>query len=129
MSGQSFERFVARVRAAGRRAARRLARRHGSQRRASRRGRCGRGRGRRRAARAARGQADARRARSPRPTRRCDGEGGAAAVALAGVALELLQAYLLVHDDWMDGDDVRRGGPSVPGVDARALRAEHAPTP
>lgn len=30
-----------------------------------------------------------------------------------GVALELLQAYFLIHDDWMDGDAVRRGGPSV----------------
>ena len=35
------------------------------------------------------------------------------AVAAAGVALELLQTYLLVHDDWMDGDETRRGGPSV----------------
>jgi geranylgeranyl diphosphate synthase, type I len=43
----------------------------------------------------------------------CDGEGGAATVTLAGVAIEVLQAYLLVHDDWMDQDDVRRGGPSV----------------
>ena len=41
----------------------------------------------------------------------CDGEGGASTVALAGVAVELLQAYLLIHDDWMDQDDVRRGGP------------------
>ncbi len=31
----------------------------------------------------------------------------------AGVALELLQAYFLIHDDWMDGDTVRRGGPAV----------------
>jgi geranylgeranyl diphosphate synthase type I len=31
----------------------------------------------------------------------------------AAVAIELLHAYFLVHDDWMDGDDVRRGGPSV----------------
>ncbi|MFO7180416.1 MAG: polyprenyl synthetase family protein [Pseudomonadota bacterium] len=31
----------------------------------------------------------------------------------AGVALELLQAYFLIHDDWMDGDSVRRGGPTV----------------
>ncbi len=43
----------------------------------------------------------------------CGGEGGSVAVVDAGVALEILQAYLLVHDDWMDGDDVRRGGPSA----------------
>ncbi len=30
-----------------------------------------------------------------------------------GAAIELLQTYLLVHDDWMDGDSVRRGGPTV----------------
>ena len=35
---------------------------------------------------------------------------------LAGVSLELLQAYLLIHDDWMDADEVRRGGPSVPAM-------------
>jgi geranylgeranyl diphosphate synthase, type I len=46
----------------------------------------------------------------------CGGEGGPGNVALAGVALELLQTYLLIHDDWMDGDDVRRGGPSVPAM-------------
>ena len=46
----------------------------------------------------------------------CHGQGGSTAVAAAGTALELLQAYLLVHDDWMDGDDVRRGGPSVPAM-------------
>ncbi len=34
-------------------------------------------------------------------------------VIQAGVALELLQAYFLIHDDWMDRDEVRRGGPSV----------------
>jgi geranylgeranyl diphosphate synthase type I len=28
-------------------------------------------------------------------------------------AVLLLHAYLLVHDDWMDEDEVRRGGPSV----------------
>ncbi len=28
-------------------------------------------------------------------------------------AMELLQSYLLIHDDWMDDDDTRRGGPSV----------------
>jgi geranylgeranyl diphosphate synthase type I len=53
----------------------------------------------------------------------CGGEGGTAAVALAGVALELLQAYLLAHDDWMDRDEVRRGGPSVPAM----IRARFAP--
>ncbi|HEY8077578.1 MAG TPA: polyprenyl synthetase family protein [Labilithrix sp.] len=31
----------------------------------------------------------------------------------AMLAVELLQTYLLIHDDWMDDDDVRRGGPSV----------------
>jgi geranylgeranyl diphosphate synthase, type I len=31
----------------------------------------------------------------------------------AGVALELLQGYFLIHDDWMDRDSVRRGGPTV----------------
>jgi geranylgeranyl diphosphate synthase type I len=45
----------------------------------------------------------------------CGGGGGGLdeAVVLAGAAIELLQTYLLIHDDWMDGDDVRRGGPSV----------------
>jgi geranylgeranyl diphosphate synthase type I len=41
------------------------------------------------------------------------GVGGARAVTMAGVALEVLQTYFLIHDDWMDGDEVRRGGPSV----------------
>lgn len=31
----------------------------------------------------------------------------------AGVALELLQSYFLIHDDWMDGDRLRRGGPTA----------------
>ncbi len=31
----------------------------------------------------------------------------------AAVAIELLQVYFLVHDDWMDDDEVRRGGPAV----------------
>ncbi len=46
----------------------------------------------------------------------CGGEPGAEAVAPAGVALELFQTYLLAHDDLMDGDDVRRGGPSLPAL-------------
>jgi geranylgeranyl diphosphate synthase type I len=43
----------------------------------------------------------------------CGGEGGIVPVLPAGAAVELLQAYLLAHDDWMDGDALRRGGPSV----------------
>lgn len=31
----------------------------------------------------------------------------------AAAALELLQSYLLIQDDWIDGDATRRGGPSV----------------
>ena len=42
----------------------------------------------------------------------CGGEKNEATLA-AGVALEVLHAYLLVHDDWMDDDEVRRGGPSA----------------
>ena len=30
-----------------------------------------------------------------------------------GTAVEVLHTYFLVHDDWMDGDLVRRGGPSA----------------
>jgi geranylgeranyl diphosphate synthase type I len=33
--------------------------------------------------------------------------------APASAAIELLQSYLLIHDDWMDQDDIRRGGPST----------------
>ena len=36
-----------------------------------------------------------------------------AALDRAAAAFELLQTYLLIQDDWMDGDDVRRGGPSA----------------
>lgn len=43
----------------------------------------------------------------------------------AGVALELLQAYLLIHDDWMDGDLVRRGGPAVHAHLAKRFRSQH----
>jgi geranylgeranyl diphosphate synthase type I len=47
----------------------------------------------------------------------CDGaERGAEAVTLVGVALELFQTYLLTHDDLMDGDAIRRGGPSLPAL-------------
>jgi geranylgeranyl diphosphate synthase type I len=55
----------------------------------------------------------------------CGGEGGSASVVQAGVALELFQAYLLTHDDWMDGDDVRRGGPSVPAMMQERFGPQH----
>jgi geranylgeranyl diphosphate synthase type I len=35
------------------------------------------------------------------------------AVVDVAAAVELLQSYLLIHDDWMDGDTVRRGGPTA----------------
>jgi geranylgeranyl diphosphate synthase, type I len=43
----------------------------------------------------------------------------------AGVALELLHTYFLIHDDWMDGDRVRRGGPSVHVALAELFQSEH----
>lgn len=43
----------------------------------------------------------------------------------AGVALELLHSYFLIHDDWMDGDRVRRGGPSVHVALAQRFASEH----
>jgi geranylgeranyl diphosphate synthase type I len=46
-------------------------------------------------------------------------------VIRAGVALELLQAYFLIHDDWMDRDDVRRGGPAVHAAFRTKLKDEH----
>ncbi|HEY2733467.1 MAG TPA: polyprenyl synthetase family protein [Polyangiales bacterium] len=38
-------------------------------------------------------------------------------------AIELLQSYLLIQDDWMDDDEERRGGPSVHA----ALSVAHGP--
>jgi geranylgeranyl diphosphate synthase type I len=39
----------------------------------------------------------------------------------AGAAFELLQSYFLIHDDMIDGDDTRRGGPTVHVALARDL--------
>ena len=41
------------------------------------------------------------------------GPGEVDATFEVGGALELLQTYLLIHDDWMDEDVERRGGPAV----------------
>jgi geranylgeranyl diphosphate synthase type I len=41
-----------------------------------------------------------------------------------GLSLEMLHTYLLIHDDWMDGDSVRRGGPTVHRLLARRLGSE-----
>jgi geranylgeranyl diphosphate synthase type I len=41
------------------------------------------------------------------------GDGSLESVLPACCAVELLQAYFLIHDDWMDGDRLRRGGPAV----------------
>ncbi len=43
----------------------------------------------------------------------CDWRAQSSAVVDLSCGIELLQTYLLIHDDWMDGDDVRRGGPTV----------------
>ena len=43
----------------------------------------------------------------------------------AAAGLELLQSYLLVHDDWMDQDDARRGGTTLHKVFADRTRRAH----
>ncbi len=45
--------------------------------------------------------------------RACNGRADVDATFEVGAALELLQTYLLIHDDWMDEDDERRCGPAV----------------
>lgn len=47
-----------------------------------------------------------------------------AAAVQAGVAMELMQSFLLIHDDIMDQDDVRRGGPAV---HAQYRELQHSP--
>src|SRR5690606_34867484 len=43
----------------------------------------------------------------------------------AALALELLQAYFLIHDDWMDQDATRRGGPTVHAALAQQFDDPH----
>lgn len=46
-------------------------------------------------------------------------------VVAACAGLEVLQSYLLVHDDWMDGDLERRGGPSVHAMLRKQVGGDH----
>jgi len=43
----------------------------------------------------------------------------------AAVSIELLQSYLLIQDDWMDDDPVRRGGPSAHAALTKAFGDPH----
>lgn len=40
-------------------------------------------------------------------------------------AVELLQAYFLIHDDWMDQDRLRRGGPAVHAALESVFGSQH----
>ena len=50
------------------------------------------------------------------------------AVIEAASALELLHSYFLIHDDIMDGDDIRRGKPSVHAALKKSTGDEHMGT-
>jgi geranylgeranyl diphosphate synthase, type I len=56
-------------------------------------------------------------------------EGMDEALARAGAAMELLQAGLLIHDDIMDRDTMRRGGATVHSQYERDAQAERANDP
>jgi geranylgeranyl diphosphate synthase type I len=53
-----------------------------------------------------------------------DGRAGVERAIDLGLSLEMLHTYLLIHDDWMDGDAVRRGGPTVHRLLARKLGSD-----
>jgi geranylgeranyl diphosphate synthase type I len=53
------------------------------------------------------------------------GAGGPGRVLDVCCAVELLQAYFLIHDDWMDGDRTRRGGPAVHAALDGQFGSEH----
>jgi geranylgeranyl diphosphate synthase, type I len=56
----------------------------------------------------------------------CEAAGGERSWVLdTSIGMELVHAYLLVHDDFMDRDEVRRGGPTVHASLARATGSEH----
>ena len=52
-------------------------------------------------------------------------EGPKHATTSAGAAIEILQSFLLIHDDWMDQDDERRGGPAVHAIFRQKGYSEH----
>jgi geranylgeranyl diphosphate synthase type I len=55
----------------------------------------------------------------------CEAAGGDRTLAVpASLGCELLHAYLLVHDDFMDRDELRRGGPTL-HVTLGAMHGEH----
>src|SRR5688572_25210146 len=56
---------------------------------------------------------------------RMGGGRDAQAVLEVACAVELLQAYFLIHDDWMDGDRIRRGGPAVHAALEPEFGSEH----
>lgn len=51
------------------------------------------------------------------------------AVERVGAALEILHTAFVVHDDVIDGDEVRRGRPNVSGTFAATARRRGAPEP
>lgn len=55
----------------------------------------------------------------------CRGDAELDAIRPGLFAMELLQSYLLIHDDWMDGDEVRRGGPTAHIALRAAFSGEH----
>lgn len=48
-----------------------------------------------------------------------------ASIGALGASLELLQSYLLAHDDFMDGDLERRGGPAVHAIFRASYADDH----
>jgi geranylgeranyl diphosphate synthase type I len=56
----------------------------------------------------------------------CEAAGGDRAWALdPSIGVELLHAYLLIHDDFMDRDETRRGGPTIHAQLGRDTRSAH----
>lgn len=52
-------------------------------------------------------------------------EGDLNLIANSAASIEILQSYLLIHDDWMDRDVERRGGPAVHAAFVKQYGDEH----